>query len=315
MSPKGASILLRGTAGVRLLDDEDQSYFLSTVKDITRNWSSPPPSVEVLDGQTEAKLSWITANYNFLQSRHSNPDKPSAMIELGGGSLQVAFSRPTPIEGVQLVDVGGESLFAWSWLYLGLNAFRVKALKSMADQNTFPCFPAVTQKEKVFIEFNGEGAEGILVPDSFEDIHKKYLECRNLISETITKLCKAPKLQQVRIPKDMWITGFGYLMNVADTNGMNGPHHASKAVVTPSQYATQAFTSLGGGTMLGEPKDHGVWQPFDLLYIATLLVDFLGVEEGFSILVGWKFTVKLEGNDYDVPGSWSLGAAWDHVKA
>lgn len=62
-------LLLRATAGLRLLEPVAADRLLDTVRDALANsgFKTSPDSVEIMDGQDEGINSWFTVN--FLQSK------------------------------------------------------------------------------------------------------------------------------------------------------------------------------------------------------------------------------------------------------
>lgn len=89
-------LVLRATAGLRLLDQVKAENLLNSVRDMFKQsgFLVNKDSVEILDGSDEGIFSWFTVNY--LMSRLNK--NTFAALDLGGGSTQVGISLPLSIE-------------------------------------------------------------------------------------------------------------------------------------------------------------------------------------------------------------------------
>ncbi|XP_077960503.1 ectonucleoside triphosphate diphosphohydrolase 6 isoform X5 [Gasterosteus aculeatus] len=86
-------VVLKATAGLRLLDGAKAKHLLDTVRALFTDspFLSRDDSVSVMDGTDEGISAWITVN--FLTGDLHSPDASTVgMLDLGGGSTQITFS-------------------------------------------------------------------------------------------------------------------------------------------------------------------------------------------------------------------------------
>lgn len=124
-------VVLKATAGLRLLDPIKAENILNTVRDTIRvsGFLVGDNAVEIMDGTDEGIFSWFTVN--FLLSRLSGHNTVAA-LDLGGGSTQVTFSPKDPLKTpsfnayMHTVPTGNAKVdvFTHSYLNLGLMAVR-----------------------------------------------------------------------------------------------------------------------------------------------------------------------------------------------
>lgn len=165
-------VLLKATAGLRAVSLERAEAVLERVRDtlqksgyaFRRDWA------DVIMGKEEAGLAWVSANYlrGTFASQPSQSggaaeeQQPSlGVIEMGGGSTQVAFEVPA-IEATAVRDpdrftfttVLGKHymLYAHSYLGYGLD-YAQSQLKGVvpsstpgSDEATDPCYPVGYQR-------------------------------------------------------------------------------------------------------------------------------------------------------------------------
>jgi apyrase len=121
------SAFFGATAGLRLLADNEREVLLSVAREEVNN-RFPASEVKVIDGKDEALYQWLTVS--FLAK-----DKQTLIVDMGGGSVQLAFKSPRGPMRIeeesylhQLND--GTFLFLHSWLGFGLKAARMKILET-----------------------------------------------------------------------------------------------------------------------------------------------------------------------------------------
>lgn len=128
-------IFIGATAGLRLLPGSQSSDILAAVRTLLESypfaWS--PLDVAVMDGRLEAQFAFVALNYLLGTLRTS----PVSIIDLGGGSVQVAhalahttWQHPLAKTYVADVKVPGArlSLYTHSYLSYGLMAARAAVL-------------------------------------------------------------------------------------------------------------------------------------------------------------------------------------------
>lgn len=119
-------IRLMATAGMRLLEKDDQEKILNACRRTLRSsgfrfrddWAS------VISGSDEGLFAWVVANY-ALGTLGAEPAQTTGIIELGGASAQVTFvsNEPMPPEFSRKVKFGNftYNLYCHSLLHFGQN--------------------------------------------------------------------------------------------------------------------------------------------------------------------------------------------------
>ncbi|XP_057777203.1 probable apyrase 6 [Salvia miltiorrhiza] len=119
-------IRLMATAGLRLLEKEDQEKILNACRRtlgasgfrFRDDWAS------VISGSDEGLYAWVVANY-ALGTLGAEPTQTTGIIELGGASAQVTFvsNEPMPHEFSRQVKFGNftYNLYSHSLLHFGQN--------------------------------------------------------------------------------------------------------------------------------------------------------------------------------------------------
>ncbi|RWS11914.1 ectonucleoside triphosphate diphosphohydrolase 5-like protein, partial [Dinothrombium tinctorium] len=171
-------ILLKATAGLRLLKMHEANSIITTVDDFLRrlqpSYKFEENAISILDGESEGIYAWLTINFllNTVDSR-----KSSAVLDLGGGSTQVTFA---PLKNETFVYFGDrissrfllgsqKQLYAKSYLGFGLMSARKGILNTIDAKNDYsndrmsfahPCFKngtnVVWRFENVDYEINGD---------------------------------------------------------------------------------------------------------------------------------------------------------------
>uniref|UniRef100_A0A8I3WW47 Alpha-1,4 glucan phosphorylase n=1 Tax=Callithrix jacchus TaxID=9483 RepID=A0A8I3WW47_CALJA len=150
---KATPLVLKATAGLRLLPGEKAQKLLQKVKEVFK--ASPflvgDDCVSVMNGTDEGVSAWITIN--FLTGSLKTPGGSSVgMLDLGGGSTQIAFlprvegtleaSPPGYLTALRMFN-RTYKLYSYSYLGLGLMSARLAILGGVEGQ------PAEDGKELV----------------------------------------------------------------------------------------------------------------------------------------------------------------------
>ena len=163
-------LVLKATAGLRAVEPARAARVIDAVADVfsnsgfmfERNWAG------IISGNEEGGLAWVTANYlkgTFLHDGPATNDdaQPVGIIEMGGGSTQVAFrmhdlkafdrldddpSRPK--RRFMFTDISGRRHNVYALSYLGFGQDhaqrRLAAQLAHADDKVDPCYrPAYTR--------------------------------------------------------------------------------------------------------------------------------------------------------------------------
>uniref|UniRef100_A0A9J8AQ10 nucleoside diphosphate phosphatase n=2 Tax=Cyprinus carpio TaxID=7962 RepID=A0A9J8AQ10_CYPCA len=86
-------LMLRATAGLRLLPGEKATILLDKVREVFSEslFLYRPDSVSIMDGTDEGMSAWITINF-LLGVLHGTESPKVGMLDLGGGSTQITFA-------------------------------------------------------------------------------------------------------------------------------------------------------------------------------------------------------------------------------
>lgn len=182
-------VVLRATAGLRMIGEEASGHILTHVRTLLRDsqfrfdkdeWAS------ILAGNEEAVYSWVTVNY--LLDRAA--DDTVGTLEMGGGSSQIAYvPRAAPAQegncstaGEKIAFKGAEMpLYTMSHLHFGLQEARAMALDKfeaggLLEDNA--CINAGATVE-MSVPFNDEGKK--LAMSGSGD----YGMCRTMVDEVL----------------------------------------------------------------------------------------------------------------------------------
>ncbi|CAI5771270.1 ectonucleoside triphosphate diphosphohydrolase 6 [Podarcis lilfordi] len=224
---KSTPLVLKATAGLRLLPKEKAQKLLDKVKDIFQE--SPflvrSDCVSVMDGTDEGISAWITVN--FLTDSLNTPRKRCVgMLDLGGGSIQITF-RPSTKTALESSPAGRITsfqmfnttyqLYSHSYLGLGLMSARLailggvegQALKEGEDLTSSclsPGFQGEWEHAKIIYKIKGQKAGKPLFESCSDEIAK-------LIS---TKVHRTDEV------KDLDFYAFSYYYDLAVDAGLIG---------------------------------------------------------------------------------------------
>lgn len=294
---KETPLVLKATAGLRLLPEHQAEALLSEVRKVFSSspFLVPENSVSIMDGTDEGILAWITVNFltGRLQGDHS-----VGTLDLGGGSTQITF---LPLAKATLDQTPGDfltsfelfnstyRLYTHSYLGLGLKAARLAVLgasvSAAQQRRTFRshCFPAALDAEWTFAgvtyRYAGE-SDGLVGFDAC------YSEVLHILQG---------RFHQVDEIRDSRFYAFSYYYDRAlDTSLIE---HEDGGELAVRDFALKAR----------EVCDHmerfASQSPFlcmDLSYITALLREGFGFEEDTTL----QLTKKVR----DVETSWALGA-------
>ncbi|XP_021573539.1 ectonucleoside triphosphate diphosphohydrolase 6 isoform X2 [Carlito syrichta] len=141
---KATPLVLKATAGLRLLPGEKAQKLLQKVKEVFK--ASPflvgDDCVSIMNGTDEGVSAWITVN--FLTGSLKTPGRSSVgMLDLGGGSTQITFlpqvegtleaSPPGYLTALRMFN-RTYKLYSYSYLGLGLMSARLAILGGVEGQ-------------------------------------------------------------------------------------------------------------------------------------------------------------------------------------
>ncbi|KAH3836390.1 ectonucleoside triphosphate diphosphohydrolase 3-like [Dreissena polymorpha] len=124
------SIYLMATAGLRLLDEEVTSKIMQTIHKLLGNrelnpFRYQPENAHILSGEEEGLFAWLTVNYlkGYFSADDTFSQKSFGLIELGGGSAQIAFIPDDPIyAGKMPANIAGQEYGVYCHSYLSFGA-------------------------------------------------------------------------------------------------------------------------------------------------------------------------------------------------
>lgn len=137
-------VLFMATAGVRLLPESAAQSILRGVHAVMSNSSLNPflyedRFVRILSGEEEGFLAWISTNYLHGFFTEQRPVEESlGIIEVGGGSCQIAFIPEVPIyEDKMPVYIGGRTyeVYTHSFLSYGSRTMTSRIRNHLVRQN------------------------------------------------------------------------------------------------------------------------------------------------------------------------------------
>uniref|UniRef100_A0A7N4NIS7 nucleoside diphosphate phosphatase n=1 Tax=Sarcophilus harrisii TaxID=9305 RepID=A0A7N4NIS7_SARHA len=134
-------VVLKATAGLRLLPDHKAQALLLEVREIFKKspFLVPEDSVSIMDGSYEGILAWVTVNFLTGQLHGQNP-KTVGTLDLGGASTQITFLpqfkktlEQTPSDYLTSFEMFNSTyeLYTHSYLGFGLKAARLATLGAL----------------------------------------------------------------------------------------------------------------------------------------------------------------------------------------
>ncbi|XP_066172821.1 ectonucleoside triphosphate diphosphohydrolase 6 isoform X2 [Sylvia atricapilla] len=301
---KFTPLVLKATAGLRLLPGEKAQKLLEKVKEIFQ--ASPffvrDNCVSIMNGTDEGISAWITIN--FLTGMLDDPQKRSVgMLDLGGGSTQITF-LPRTKATLQTSPSGHTTsfqmfnhtyrLYSYSYLGLGLMSARLAILGGVegkplgeGEELISPCLPPGFKSEwqhaEIVYKIKGQKAGEPL-----------YESCSNKVAKMLYR-----KVHRAGEVKDLDFYIFSYYYDCAAEAGLIDKEKGGSLTVSDFEIAAKYVCK----TMEISPGN----SPFlcmDLTYITFLLQEL-----GFPKSQGFKLARKID----NVETSWALGATFHYI--
>ncbi|KAL4641147.1 ectonucleoside triphosphate diphosphohydrolase 6 isoform X1 [Arapaima gigas] len=298
---KSTPVVLKATAGLRLLPGEKATHLLDKVRDVFSKspFLSRADSVSIMDGTDEGAPCFSLP----VGSLHSTKRATVGMLDLGGGSTQITFSpqnekaiQTSPFEYITSVQMfnSTHTLYAHSYLGLGLMSARLAVLGGIEGQPcdqelVSPCLaPQFTgQWEHAEVQYTVKGQK------AGEPI---YESCYKKVEKVLYK-----KVEKAEDVKEIDFYAFSYYYDRAVDIGTID--EKTGGTVKVSDYIDAAQKACNN--MEVTPGEH----PFlclDLTYISVLLQQL-----GFPKDKVFKLARKID----DVETSWALGATFHYLES
>lgn len=98
---KRTPVVLKATAGLRLLPEQKAQTLLLEVEEIFKNspFLVPDDSVSIMDGSYEGILAWVTVNF-LTGQLHGRGQETVGTLDLGGASTQITFLPQLELLGI-----------------------------------------------------------------------------------------------------------------------------------------------------------------------------------------------------------------------
>uniref|UniRef100_A0A8C8Z6T2 nucleoside diphosphate phosphatase n=1 Tax=Prolemur simus TaxID=1328070 RepID=A0A8C8Z6T2_PROSS len=290
---KATPLVLKATAGLRLLPGEKAQKLLQKVKEVFK--ASPflvgDDCVSIMNGTDEGVSAWITVN--FLTGSLKAPGRSSVgMLDLGGGSTQITF-----LPRLEVTSPSGHPsprVSFHSYLGLGLMSARLAILggvegqpakdgKELVSPCLSPTFKGEWEHAEVTYRISGQKAEASL-----------HELCASRVSEILRN-----KVHRTEEVKHVDFYAFSYYYDLAASVGLIDAEKGGSLVVGDFDLAANYVCR----TLETQPQS----SPFacmDLTYISLLLQEF-----GFPRSKVLKLTRKID----NVETSWALGAIFHYI--
>ncbi|GAB5569480.1 ectonucleoside triphosphate diphosphohydrolase 6 isoform X1 [Prionailurus iriomotensis] len=283
---KATPLVLKATAGLRLLPGEKAQKLLQKVKEVFK--ASPflvgDDCVSIMNGTDEGVSAWITVN--FLTVQFENPRK-----EQVEDTLQT--SPPGYLTSLQMFN-RTYKLYSYSYLGLGLMSARLAILGGMegkpaedGKELVSPClspgFTGEWQHAEITYRISGQKAA--------VNLHEL---CASRVSEILRN-----KVHRTEEVKDVDFYAFSYYYDLAANVGLIDVEKGGSLVVGDFDIAAKYVCRTAETHPLGNP-----FLCMDLTYISLLLQEF-----GFPENKVLKLTRKIN----NVETSWALGAIFHYI--
>ncbi|XP_069493750.1 nucleoside diphosphate phosphatase ENTPD5 isoform X2 [Ambystoma mexicanum] len=294
-------VVLKATAGLRLLPEKKAEALLSEVKEIFEDspFLVPDNSVSIMNGTYEGILGWITVNF-LTGHLYGEKSQTIGTLDLGGASTQIAF-LPEFEETVEEVPAdfltsfqmfdSTYNLYTHSYLGFGLKAARLATLGVLPHGDVHEqrlhssCLPEALEAEWTFAGVNyryGGKTDG---ETGFNACYSEVL-----------KIVKG-NLHQPNEIKGRTFYAFSYYYDRAvDTNLIDYETGGVLEVKDFKRKAKEVCDHMERFT------SHSPFLCMDLSYITALLKEGFGFKDSTVL----QLTKKVN----NVETSWALGATF-----
>ncbi|KAM9847373.1 ectonucleoside triphosphate diphosphohydrolase 6 isoform 2-T8 [Aulostomus maculatus] len=299
-------LVLKATAGLRLLPGEKASHLLDRVRALFM--SSPfltrDDSVSIMDGTDEGIAAWITVNF-LTGGLHGNDLPTVGMLDLGGGSTQITFSpqdektiQTSPIDYIRSFQMfnSTHTVYTHSYLGLGLMSARLAILGAVdalpLEGSTHLISPCLAP------EYSG----------TWEHSDVVYTVVGQKAGEPVYEACltKVEKLLYRKVMKaadaaNVDFYAFSFYYDRAVDLGFIDEEAGGTIRVSDYMDAAKRVCSDSSITRLQSP-----FLCLDLVYISVLLQEL-----GFPLHKQFKLARTIQ----QVETSWALGATFHYIES
>mmetsp|Transcript_71120 Transcript_71120/g.197551 ORF Transcript_71120/g.197551 Transcript_71120/m.197551 type:complete len:448 (+) Transcript_71120:53-1396(+) len=310
-------VFLMATAGLRLLGAEASTAILESVADtleespffFRREWAY------IMSGSDEALFGWVTSNY--LLGAFAGDASPNTVVDLGGGSVQLAYATSAPRTDVSdehraTFSFAGNTheLYLASYLGFGLDQARSRVQQRILETQSraedasvvpHPCLPVDYEAAR---DVDSNSQQVLRGKGSYQD-------CAALYAGLFDVGCEIPpcRLNNVSSTTAAPFFGFSYLFDRTRAIGlldgdveMFGAQRMSIAGIKDAARRLCAMPPSEAQARFASCEDSAKWFNFcgDVTYIAVLLEHGFGIDPSTVLTMGNKIG--------DVEVVWTLGA-------
>lgn len=295
---KSVPLVLKATAGLRLLPKEQSDALLEEVRKLFKGYPFLvfDDSVGIMEGTDEGIFSWFTLN--FFMGKLENVKDTIGVMDLGGGSTQVTF---VPREATTLKEVAKDhlknidilgskhDLYTHSYLGLGLMSARLQILGGQQGDGG-KTLESVCMTPGVVKQWKHGGSEYTV--KGLTNSENRFEACYGASKKLVSG-----KIEQVReIQDDHFCTISYYYDRAVDFGLIEEKHDGGN--LTVQQYFEAAQKECT------RPHPDTPFLCLDLSYISALLHDGFGFHKETKLLV----IKRVHGHEI----SWALGAMFNY---
>ncbi|XP_035235145.1 ectonucleoside triphosphate diphosphohydrolase 5 isoform X1 [Anguilla anguilla] len=303
---KKTPVVLKATAGLRLLPAEKAKALLDEVKEVFNEspFLVPNNSVSLMNGKNEGVLAWVTVNF-LTGHLYSNTKRTVGILDLGGGSTQITFlpkskktitsAPPTYIARMNMFN-GTYELYTHSYLGNGLVAARLATLGALGADGldwkvfTSSCLPKKFREDWTFggLTYKVSG-----IPDGYAGYKLCYYE--------VMRVVKGIVHQPFEVKGSSIFYAFSYYYDRAVESGLIDGNRGG--VVEVRDFKKRAKE------VCNKMTKYRPISPFlcmDMTYITCLLKEGFGFKDSTVLQLAKKVN--------NVETSWALGATFDYFR-
>uniref|UniRef100_A0A3Q1CTZ0 nucleoside diphosphate phosphatase n=1 Tax=Amphiprion ocellaris TaxID=80972 RepID=A0A3Q1CTZ0_AMPOC len=294
-------VVLKATAGLRLLPEDKASALLKEVRDVFDEspFFVPNNSVSIMNGANEGVLAWVTVN--FLTGKTL---RTVGILDLGGGSTQITFlpksrktvqsAPPTYIARFNMFNHTYQ-LYTHSYLGNGLYAARLATLGALGADGldwkifTSSCLP---KKFREDVTFGGT---------TYKVSGFDCLPCYKLCYYEVMKVIKGIVHQPYEVKGSSIFYAFSYYFDRAVESGLIDSSRGGAVEVRDFKKRAKEVCN--------KMTKYRAISPFlcmDMTYITCLLKEGFGFKDNTVLQLAKKVN--------NVETSWALGATFDYFR-
>uniref|UniRef100_A0AAQ6AAF9 nucleoside diphosphate phosphatase n=1 Tax=Amphiprion ocellaris TaxID=80972 RepID=A0AAQ6AAF9_AMPOC len=298
-------VVLKATAGLRLLPEDKASALLKEVRDVFDEspFFVPNNSVSIMNGANEGVLAWVTVNF-LTGHLYSNTRRTVGILDLGGGSTQITFlpksrktvqsAPPTYIARFNMFNHTYQ-LYTHSYLGNGLYAARLATLGALGADGldwkifTSSCLP---KKFREDVTFGGT---------TYKVSGFDCLPCYKLCYYEVMKVIKGIVHQPYEVKGSSIFYAFSYYFDRAVESGLIDSSRGGAVEVRDFKKRAKEVCN--------KMTKYRAISPFlcmDMTYITCLLKEGFGFKDNTVLQLAKKVN--------NVETSWALGATFDYFR-